>query len=60
LYSERFGWQAADFPVATGLWDRIISLPIFSSMTVSEIKHVIDTIKTLCADYGTKAEKLVA
>ena len=31
-----------------------------SPMTVAEIKHVIDAVKTLCADYGTKAEKLVA
>jgi dTDP-4-amino-4,6-dideoxygalactose transaminase len=60
LYAERFGWEASDLPVATGLWKRIISLPIFSSMTVAEIKHVIDAVKTLCADYGTKAEKLVA
>lgn len=60
LYSERFGWQETDFPVATQLWKRIISLPIFSSMTVSEIKHVIDTVKQLCAEFSTKAEKLVA
>ena len=60
LYAERFGWEASDFPAATRLWQRVVSLPIFSSMTVSEIKHVIDTVKMLCANYGTKAAKLVA
>ncbi len=60
LYSERFGWREADFPVATQLWKRIISLPIFSSMKVSEIKHVNDTVKKLCADYSTKAARLAA
>ena len=60
LYAERFGWQETDFPTSTRLWQRIISLPIFSSMTVSEIKHVIETVKTLCADFSTKAAKLVA
>ncbi|HEX8367783.1 MAG TPA: DegT/DnrJ/EryC1/StrS family aminotransferase [Pyrinomonadaceae bacterium] len=60
LYAERFGWQETDFPVATGLWKRIISLPMFSSMTVSEIKQVIDTVKKLCANFGTNAAQLVA
>jgi dTDP-4-amino-4,6-dideoxygalactose transaminase len=60
LYAERFGWRASDFPVATRLWKRIISLPIFSSMTISEIKHVTDTVKMLGADYGTKGAKQVA
>lgn len=60
LYAERFGWQETDFPVATELWQRIISLPIFSSMTVSEIRYVVETLKKLCANFSTKAVKLVA
>lgn len=60
LYSERFGWKASDFPVATQLWNRIVSLPIFSSMTVSESRHVVDTVKMLCRNFSSKAEKLVA
>lgn len=60
LYAENFGWQPSDFPVATKLWQRIISLPIFPSMMVSEIRHVVDTVKNLCADFSTKAVKFVA
>lgn len=60
LYAERFDWQATDFPAATRRWQQIISLPIFSSMTVTEIRHVVDTVKNLCAVYGTKSAKLVA
>jgi dTDP-4-amino-4,6-dideoxygalactose transaminase len=60
LYAERFGWRETDFPIATRLWKRIISLPMFSSMTVSEIKQVIDTVKKLCADFSTNAAQLVA
>ena len=55
LYAEKFGWQETDFPIATRLWKRIISLPIFSSMTISEVRHVTNTVKTLCADFGAKA-----
>jgi dTDP-4-amino-4,6-dideoxygalactose transaminase len=60
LYADKFGWEAADFPVATRLWKRTLSLPIFSSMTVSEIKHVIETVKKLCANFSAKAAQLVA
>jgi dTDP-4-amino-4,6-dideoxygalactose transaminase len=60
LYAERFDWKSTDFPVATALWKRIISLPIFSSMTISEIRHVTSTVKTLCAEFSTKAAILVA
>lgn len=60
LYQEKFGWREEDFPVATHLWKRLVSLPIFSAMTVSEIKHVVETIKKLCDNYSTKAIDIAA
>lgn len=60
LYAEKFGWREADFPVATHLWKRLVSLPMFSAMTVSEIKHVVETIKKLCDNYSTKAITIAA
>lgn len=60
LYAENFGWQSAEFPAATRLWQRIISLPIFSSMTIAETKHVTDVVKKLCANHSVKAVKRVA
>ncbi|MCU0240105.1 MAG: DegT/DnrJ/EryC1/StrS family aminotransferase [Pyrinomonadaceae bacterium] len=59
LYSEKLGWQKEDFPVATHLWKRLISLPIFSSMTVLEKTHVVETVKKLCYKYSAKT-KIVA
>ena len=47
-YQETFGWDADHFPVATTLWQRLVSLPIFSGMTTEETGHVIDTMKRLC------------
>jgi hypothetical protein len=29
-------------------------------MTISEIRHVVETVKKLCADFSAKAAKLVA
>jgi dTDP-4-amino-4,6-dideoxygalactose transaminase len=49
-YREKFGWQPRDFPVATSFWKRIISLPISPDMGEGEVTHVIETIKSICAD----------
>jgi len=51
-YQETFGWQSEDFPVATALWERLISLPIFPGMLDAEVEHVIRTIRSLCVRYA--------
>jgi perosamine synthetase len=52
LYRERLGWNESHFPAATRLWNEIISLPIFSSMTFEEMVHVVETVKELCSKYS--------
>jgi dTDP-4-amino-4,6-dideoxygalactose transaminase len=52
LYRERLGWNEDHFPSATIMWNEIISLPIFSSMTFEEMVHVAETVKQLCVDYS--------
>ena len=46
-YQETFGWRAEDFPVATALWQRLISLPIFPGMKTDEIEQVVATVNQL-------------
>ena len=48
-YQETFGWRPDDFPVATSVWERLISLPIFSGMMDDEVMYVVQTIKKICA-----------
>jgi perosamine synthetase len=48
LYKS-FGWRPRDCPVATAVWRRLISLPIYPSMQDYEIEHVISTVKQVCA-----------
>ncbi len=48
LYMNKFGWQEKDFPVASHLWTRLVSLPIFSSITANELKYVANTVTDLC------------
>ena len=50
-YQETFGWQPEDFPVATSLWERLISLPIFPGMQGEETNHVVETVRDLCRRY---------
>jgi perosamine synthetase len=51
-YQEIYKWQPKDFPSATALWERSISLPLFPSMQVEQIEHVIQTILNLCARHA--------
>jgi perosamine synthetase len=52
-YQRNFGWMAGEFPVATAEWRRLISLPIYPSMTGEEQGHVIRQVRALCEEYGT-------
>jgi perosamine synthetase len=47
-YQQTFNYKAEDFPVATAVWHRLISLPIFPGMRSDEIEHVIETVRTIC------------
>jgi perosamine synthetase len=47
LYRERLGWRPDHCPVATRVWERLVSLPIFPNMTSDETGHVIATVKDL-------------
>ena len=59
LYEE-LGWKPSDLPVATNLWQRLISLPIYSSMSFEEMIHVVETVKRICANYASRRMYLVA
>jgi len=47
-YQQTFDWRSEEFPVATQLWERLISLPIFPGMREEEVSHVIETVSDLC------------
>lgn len=47
-YQRTFGWRPEHCPVATREWQRLVSLPIFSSMTDIELTHVIASVRNLC------------
>ena len=51
-YEETFGWRPQDLPVATAVWQRLVSLPIFPGMREEEIQYVIETIEGLCKQHS--------
>jgi len=48
-YQETFGWRPSDMPVATKVWEQLVSLPIFPGMDHKEVAYVIRTVKTIFA-----------
>jgi len=48
-YQERFGLDASDFPVASAEWERMVSLPLYPTMSYAEQDRVADAIRTVIA-----------
>ena len=47
-YRETYGFRESDYPEASRVWKRLISLPIFPGMKNEEVDYVIDSIRILC------------
>ncbi len=60
LYCDVHGWNESELSVATGIWKRLISLPIYSSMGNRELAHVVETIKQICFENNARKMYLVA
>ncbi len=46
-YRDRYGYRPEDFPVATAVFARTLSLPIFPSMSETDIQDVIDAVRQI-------------
>jgi len=45
-YRRTLGVTPADFPIASAAYERIVSLPIFPTMTDDDVEDVIDAVRT--------------
>jgi len=57
-YKETFHWCETDFPHATKAWERLISLPIFPSMTQNEMAQVVKIVESLGQKYHLRQNVL--
>lgn len=46
-YREAYGLRPDDFPVAAGLWPRLVTLPLFPGMTRDDVCYVANAIRSL-------------
>lgn len=51
-YEQAFGWKSEDLPIATGVWQRLISLPIFPGMNQAEIETVGSSVAEICRSHA--------
>jgi dTDP-4-amino-4,6-dideoxygalactose transaminase len=47
FYAETYGWKRGDFPLAESIGDRILSLPLFPTLTDHQQDCVIDVLRRL-------------
>lgn len=52
-YRERFGFVKNDFPVAADLSQRVLTLPLFPSMSMEDVDYVVRHIKTIIHENKT-------
>ena len=49
-YRDKWGYRPHDLPVSSMVYERIVSLPLYSKMTDANIERVIVTVKDLIKD----------
>lgn len=48
-YQRALGHEPGDFPAALGLYERIISLPLYTRMTRDDVERVVDAVRSIAA-----------
>lgn len=51
FYEDRYGYRPGDFPNATRAFESVLSLPLFSTMTESQVERVVATLLREVEDY---------
>ncbi len=47
-YEQTFGWTRESLPTATAVWERLVTLPLFPTMTPDELSRVVAVVARLC------------
>jgi dTDP-4-amino-4,6-dideoxygalactose transaminase len=51
FYRETFGYQSSDFPRASAVFERILSLPIYPNMTEGNVRDVIVAVRKIIQEH---------
>jgi dTDP-4-amino-4,6-dideoxygalactose transaminase len=47
-YEQTFGWKPEHLPVASSVWQRLVTLPLFPGMRPEEQQYVVRVVRELC------------
>ncbi len=50
-YRDAYGYKPEDFPVAAGLFNEIITLPVYPRMTEADVDYVAGAVRRIAAEY---------
>jgi dTDP-4-amino-4,6-dideoxygalactose transaminase len=50
-YRDKFGYQPADFPNASAVFERIVSLPIYPGLSEADVEKVADAVRDIAQHY---------
>jgi perosamine synthetase len=50
-YRESYGYRPDHFPVAAGLWPRLVSLPLFPGIEEHEVARVIEVVRSIALEH---------
>ncbi len=53
-YQETFGWKPDHFPVASSVWQRLVTLPLFPGMHREEQQYVVRVVRNLCTRHAVE------
>jgi dTDP-4-amino-4,6-dideoxygalactose transaminase len=51
-YEDSFGWRREHLPVASEVWERLVTVPLFSTMTPAEHETVCRVVREICARHA--------
>ena len=51
-YEETFGWKPEHLPVASSVWQRLVTLPLFPGMRPEEQQYVVRVVRELCTHHA--------
>jgi dTDP-4-amino-4,6-dideoxygalactose transaminase len=50
FYRDNFGYKPQDFPNASSVFERIVSLPIYPRMTEADVERVTEAVRTIARE----------
>ncbi len=59
-YRRYAGYKPGDYPVASAVWPRLVSLPIFPGMSSPEVEQVCDAIITVIERHARRGQLVAA